>query len=265
MPPCPGTKGSTSTSCTCIQRFPQRECIGHRGPALHWNIPHRPSGETWRGKWQGNEIAAKILALRECTPRIARDFNEEYPKLRYICDISRQIMHFLSESSRVMFLKRIICNPLIQSMIFTISGFSPTPMCCPWLVAATPPLTLWWSASTCQWAPCTAFCIRAQGGFWTSWIFSSHNQAFNIFCDHRGFTIFHMIQSFFNYLFPQSVMFFFSEGWWWILPEPYSSPSTLPRGWPSYTAWTGSCPGFTSAANMSWYRLFCVIILIVLV
>ena len=40
------------------------------------------SGETWQGKWQGNEIAAKILALRECTPRISRDFNDEYPKLR---------------------------------------------------------------------------------------------------------------------------------------------------------------------------------------
>ena len=39
-------------------------------------------GETWRGKWQGNEIAAKILSIRECTPRISRDFNEEYPKLR---------------------------------------------------------------------------------------------------------------------------------------------------------------------------------------
>jgi integrin-linked kinase len=41
-----------------------------------------PTGEVWRGKWQGNEIAAKILFLRECTPRISRDFNEEYPKLR---------------------------------------------------------------------------------------------------------------------------------------------------------------------------------------
>ena len=40
------------------------------------------SGETWQGKWQGNEIAAKILAVRECTPRISRDFNDEYPKLR---------------------------------------------------------------------------------------------------------------------------------------------------------------------------------------
>ena len=39
-------------------------------------------GETWQGKWQGNEIAAKVLALRECTPRISRDFNDEYPKLR---------------------------------------------------------------------------------------------------------------------------------------------------------------------------------------
>jgi len=49
---------------------------------LHTKIATSPSGETWRGKWQGNEIAAKILALRECTPRISRDFNEEYPKLR---------------------------------------------------------------------------------------------------------------------------------------------------------------------------------------
>jgi integrin-linked kinase len=43
-----------------------------------------PTGETWRGKWQGNEIAAKILGVRECTPRISRDFNEEYPKLRSV-------------------------------------------------------------------------------------------------------------------------------------------------------------------------------------
>jgi len=49
---------------------------------LHTKIATTPSGETWRGKWQGNEIAAKILALRDCTPRISRDFNEEYPKLR---------------------------------------------------------------------------------------------------------------------------------------------------------------------------------------
>ncbi|GAB6027021.1 hypothetical protein CHUAL_013750 [Chamberlinius hualienensis] len=40
------------------------------------------SGESWRGQWQGNQIVAKILSLRECTPRISRDFNEEFPKLR---------------------------------------------------------------------------------------------------------------------------------------------------------------------------------------
>lgn len=49
---------------------------------LHTKIAVTATGETWRGKWQGNEIAAKILAVRECTPRISRDFNEEYPKLR---------------------------------------------------------------------------------------------------------------------------------------------------------------------------------------
>ena len=36
---------------------------------LHTKISSTASGETWRGKWQGNEIAAKILQLRECTPR----------------------------------------------------------------------------------------------------------------------------------------------------------------------------------------------------
>ena len=40
------------------------------------------SGELFRGKWQGNEIVAKVLKLREYTPRIHRDFNEEFPKLR---------------------------------------------------------------------------------------------------------------------------------------------------------------------------------------
>ncbi|XP_047114610.1 integrin-linked protein kinase [Schistocerca piceifrons] len=50
--------------------------------ALHTKIATSPSGETWRGRWQKNEIVAKILAIRECTSRISRDFNEEFPKLR---------------------------------------------------------------------------------------------------------------------------------------------------------------------------------------
>ena len=41
-----------------------------------------PSGESWRGTWQGNDIVAKILAVRHCTARISRDFNEEFPRLR---------------------------------------------------------------------------------------------------------------------------------------------------------------------------------------
>ncbi|KFD49115.1 hypothetical protein M514_10057 [Trichuris suis] len=38
--------------------------------------------QLWRGSWQGNEIVARILNLREVTPRISRDFQEEYPRLR---------------------------------------------------------------------------------------------------------------------------------------------------------------------------------------
>ncbi|KAG8225263.1 hypothetical protein J437_LFUL006495 [Ladona fulva] len=50
--------------------------------SLHTRLATSPSGETWRGRWQKNDIVAKILAVRECTSRISRDFNEEFPKLR---------------------------------------------------------------------------------------------------------------------------------------------------------------------------------------
>lgn len=49
---------------------------------LHTKIATSPSGESWRGRWQKNDIVAKILAVRDCTSRVSRDFNEEFPKLR---------------------------------------------------------------------------------------------------------------------------------------------------------------------------------------
>ncbi|OUC43830.1 ankyrin repeat protein [Trichinella nativa] len=49
---------------------------------LQIKISDGPTGELWRGTWQGNEIVARILNLREVTPRKSRDFQEEYPRLR---------------------------------------------------------------------------------------------------------------------------------------------------------------------------------------
>lgn len=40
------------------------------------------SGTLWHGQWQGNEIVAKVLNLKQCTVRMARDFGEEFPRLR---------------------------------------------------------------------------------------------------------------------------------------------------------------------------------------
>jgi len=50
--------------------------------ALSTKLHEGASGSLWRGRWQGNAIVAKILRLREVTPRISRDFNEEFPRLR---------------------------------------------------------------------------------------------------------------------------------------------------------------------------------------
>uniref|UniRef100_A0A1A9VYN9 Protein kinase domain-containing protein n=3 Tax=Glossina TaxID=44049 RepID=A0A1A9VYN9_GLOAU len=49
---------------------------------LHTKIAVTPSGETWRGRWQKNDVIAKILTVRQCSSRVSRDFNEEFPKLR---------------------------------------------------------------------------------------------------------------------------------------------------------------------------------------
>lgn len=50
--------------------------------SLHTKLAITHSGETWRGRWQKNDIVAKILAVRNCTSRLVRDFNDEFPKLR---------------------------------------------------------------------------------------------------------------------------------------------------------------------------------------
>ncbi|XP_013399638.1 integrin-linked protein kinase isoform X2 [Lingula anatina] len=50
--------------------------------ALTQQISNTHSGSVWRGTWQGNDIVAKILKVQEVTSRIARDFMEEFPRLR---------------------------------------------------------------------------------------------------------------------------------------------------------------------------------------
>lgn len=49
---------------------------------LKRKISDTHSGITYVGRWQNNDIVAKILKIRSITPRISRDFNEEFPKLR---------------------------------------------------------------------------------------------------------------------------------------------------------------------------------------
>ncbi|XP_023242722.1 integrin-linked protein kinase-like [Centruroides sculpturatus] len=49
---------------------------------LQVKLASTPSGETWRGTLEGNDIVAKVLRLREVTNRVSRDFNDEYPRLR---------------------------------------------------------------------------------------------------------------------------------------------------------------------------------------
>ena len=121
---------------------------------LHTKIAQTATGETWRGKWQGNEIAAKILALRECTPRISRDFNEEYPKLRFVLSVT-----FLTSDS---------CQFTLNIWIDLFSGFSVIPMSCRSLGAAILHLISWSSRSLSPLVLCTKFYTKGAAALW--WI-----------------------------------------------------------------------------------------------
>ncbi|PWA22045.1 hypothetical protein CCH79_00010263, partial [Gambusia affinis] len=58
--------------------------IDHRQLSFTEKRNENHSGELWQGRWQGNEIAVKVLKIRDWTSRKSRDFNEEYPKLRFL-------------------------------------------------------------------------------------------------------------------------------------------------------------------------------------
>lgn len=50
--------------------------------ALTKPIAQSHSGTLYRGKWQGNDIVARVLNVNDVTPRISRDFQSEFPSLR---------------------------------------------------------------------------------------------------------------------------------------------------------------------------------------
>ncbi|XP_063701496.1 integrin-linked protein kinase [Culicoides brevitarsis] len=69
----------TRTKDATLSRF---KGINIQDLTLQRKLAISPSGESWRGRWQNNDIVAKILNVRDCTARASRDFNEEFPKLR---------------------------------------------------------------------------------------------------------------------------------------------------------------------------------------
>uniref|UniRef100_A0A669DE81 Scaffold protein ILK n=1 Tax=Oreochromis niloticus TaxID=8128 RepID=A0A669DE81_ORENI len=74
--------------------------IDYRQLSLALKVNENQSGELWQGRWQGNEIAIKLLKVRDWTTRKGRDFNEEYPKLRFLFnpDFSLQALSFFTQA-----------------------------------------------------------------------------------------------------------------------------------------------------------------------
>ncbi|VDN27070.1 unnamed protein product [Gongylonema pulchrum] len=68
--------------CNKKGQTPLDVCQPHVRKTITVKIAESHSGELWRGKWQGNDIVARILAVPEVTPRISRDFQTEFPALR---------------------------------------------------------------------------------------------------------------------------------------------------------------------------------------
>lgn len=47
-------------------------------------IAQSHSGTLYRGKWQNNDIVARVLNVLDVSPRISRDFQTEFPSLRLV-------------------------------------------------------------------------------------------------------------------------------------------------------------------------------------
>ncbi|GAU99464.1 hypothetical protein RvY_10464 [Ramazzottius varieornatus] len=77
-----GTRMRTKTLDRSLSRQSAISGIDLHNLQLTLKLASAPSGETWRGRYQGRDVVTKVLRVREVTPRIPRDFNDEYPKLR---------------------------------------------------------------------------------------------------------------------------------------------------------------------------------------
>ncbi|XP_030836321.1 integrin-linked protein kinase [Strongylocentrotus purpuratus] len=49
---------------------------------LQSKINSSPTGDMWKGIWQGTAVMAKVLKVTNVTSRISREFGEEFPRLR---------------------------------------------------------------------------------------------------------------------------------------------------------------------------------------
>ncbi|CAK8671925.1 unnamed protein product [Clavelina lepadiformis] len=73
-------KGTTRTRAK--NETLSHENVDLRQLNLKGKIASSHSGETWRGRWGQQEIVTKILKVRDITSRKAREFHEEYLRLR---------------------------------------------------------------------------------------------------------------------------------------------------------------------------------------
>ncbi|NXG45561.1 ILK kinase, partial [Psilopogon haemacephalus] len=73
--------------------------------SLSQKVNENQSGELWRGRWQGTEVAVKVLKVRDWSTRKSRDFNEDRGAPPVPADFvvdQRQAVRFALELARGM-------------------------------------------------------------------------------------------------------------------------------------------------------------------
>lgn len=118
---------------------------------LHTKLAITPSGTAWRGKWQRNDIVAKILARREYTARVSRDFNEEFPKLRIFSHPN--ILPIIGA-----------CNSPQTTNLITITQVGEKRE---EKGEKKKGIKLWFLCSTCRGDRCTSCCTDRRAWWWT--------------------------------------------------------------------------------------------------
>lgn len=93
--------------------------------ALTKPIAQSHSGTLYRGKWQSNDIVARVLNIPNVTQRISRDFSTEFPSLRLLNIITTKKICSIIRIFASAYINPVLASVNQPPQLIVVSQFMP--------------------------------------------------------------------------------------------------------------------------------------------